>query len=130
MKDDISQFKEQLKSKGEQAIEEFLSKLNNAQREAVQVCIDAANSSVPTGIRYTNAWILECIFLRIKSRRAYEHIRKHKILQVPTIDTLNKYMKSMKPSYGFQEAVFELLKYKSLLMEPFYRRGLFNLIIN
>lgn len=89
---------------------------SSAQQEAVKTCLTAAQCKGPTGIRYSQPWILECILFRIKSRRAYLHVLSHQIFQVPTIDTLNKYLKKMKPSYGFNAETFDLLRAKAAEM--------------
>lgn len=75
------------------------------------------------GIRYTKRWILECILLSIKSRKAYLHLRNHNILPLPTLATLRSYMKNMKPRYGFDPQVFNILKKKSAAMKPEEKRG-------
>lgn len=75
------------------------------------------------GIRYSKRWILECLFLSIKSRKAYLHLRSNNILVLPTLQTLKNYLKGMKPQYGFDPHVFNMLKKKSSSMKPEERRG-------
>ena len=58
-----------------------------------------------------------------KNKKAYIHLRSHNILALPTINTLNKYIKDFSPSYGFDPALFAMLKKKSLAMKPEERRG-------
>lgn len=94
------------------------------QQEAIRACLAAAKCKGPNGIQYTNDWVLECLLIRIKSRKAYEHLRKHQILQLPTIDTLTKYLKNLKASYGFCSSTLELLRMKAAAMKPEDRRGL------
>ena len=74
-------------------------------------------------MRYTNMWVYECLLLRIKSRKTYTHLRNHKILALPSIETLSRYMKAMKGSYGFNESTFKVLKIKTATMDPCNVRG-------
>lgn len=99
------------------AVEAAISKLPEAQKMAVQACFAASNVKGIQGMRYNNQWIFECLLLRIKSRRAYEHIRKHKILVLPCKKTLDRYIQNMKGTYGFQQSTFDVLKQKTTHME-------------
>lgn len=103
-------------------IDEEMSKLPPTQREAFKTCIDAAK--VPTqGRRYTQQWIYECLLMRIKNKKLYEHLRSHEILSLPHESTLNKYLKRMGSAYGFNPVTFHLLKKQSKQKEPAERRG-------
>lgn len=64
------------------------------------------------GMRYSKRWILECLLLSIKGRKTYLHLRSNNILPLPTLTTLRKYLKNMKPEYGFDPHVFNMLKKK------------------
>lgn len=79
------------------------------------------------GIRYSKRWILECILLSVKSRKAYLHLKNHNILPLPTLGTLKTYLKNMKPRFGFEPQVFKTLQKKSASMNPQERRGKFYL---
>ena len=83
---------------------------------AVQACFNASKVK-KNGIRYTNQWIYECLLLRIKSRKTYSHLRKHDILCLPCFETLNRYLKSNKGTYGFNDSTFQILKVKTASME-------------
>lgn len=112
----------------ETAIQNLLKILPDQQKEAVSACIAASKVSNAKGIRYTLPWIYECLLLRIKSKKAYDHIRQNNILCLPTSQTLNRYIKSIKGTYGFQESVFNCLSKKASAMEPSVRRGKKDLI--
>lgn len=107
-----------------QAVEGAISKLPSNQQLSVQACLTAAKAKNKNGIRYTTQWVYECLLLRIKSKKTYNHIRNHKILAVPCIKTLNRYIRVIKGCYGFQENTFKLLKEKSGKMEPSDVRGM------
>ncbi|KAE9521504.1 hypothetical protein AGLY_018103 [Aphis glycines] len=86
------------------------TRLKKHQQEAFKSCIAAAKVSSIHGMRYNTYWVYECLLIRIKSHKAYEHLRKHKILALPSIDTLNRYINKMDSGYGFHKGIFELLK--------------------
>lgn len=106
----------------ETAIENSISKLSEEQQQAVRSCL--ASAKVPNkGRRYTQQWVYECILMRIKSKKLYEHLRSHHILALPHVDTLNKYIKRMGSAYGFNDTMFKLLNVKSKELDPAERRG-------
>lgn len=108
----------------EKIIEETISKLPQNQQLAVQACFAAAKLKDNRGIRYSNEWVYECILLRIKSAKTYNHLRSHNILTLPSSETLNRYIKIVKGCYGFQSSIFEILKKKTANMEPNDVRGI------
>lgn len=63
------------------------------------------------------------MLIRIKSRKAYEHLKKHKILALPSIDTLNRYIHKMDSVYGVHKSIFELLNKKSSEMSLEQRKS-------
>lgn len=102
---------------------ELIHKLPEQMQEAMNTCRQYACAKDKRGMRYTKRWILECILMRIKSRKAYLHLESHSILPVPTLSTLNGYLKTMKPTYGFDSSFFASLKKKVSSMKPEERRG-------
>lgn len=104
-------------------MEEAISGLPNVQQEAVRTCFASAKVSNSKNRRYTLAWIYECLLIRIKGRAVYEHLRTQKLLPLPCIHTLNKYISKMNGCYGFQKSTFELLKKKASYMKAEDRRG-------
>lgn len=119
---------EELKSKWystkEEIFDSIVSSLPEEQREVVRCCIDAAKHCSSKGRRYTMKWIYECLLLRIKSRKAYEHVRNHNLFPLPSLQTLNKYMTNLDSAYGFNIKVFECLKKKASEMAECDRRGI------
>lgn len=91
--------------------------LPESQRAAVMACFDASKVKSKRGIRYTTQWIYECLLLRIKSRKAYEHLRTKQILALPTVETLTRYTKCIKGTYGFDNSTFAVLKEKTASVE-------------
>ena len=107
----------------EAKMEEKICELPPEQQEAVRACFEAAKVKSPRGKRYDIRWVYECILMRIKSKSLYQHILDRKILSVPTLQTLDSYLKKMNSSYGFDLNVFECLKEKSSDMSGLERRG-------
>jgi len=105
-----------------EAIQKACNKLPESQRTAVQACFNASKKKDSRGSRYTNQWIYECLFLRIKSRKTYNHLRTHKILALPCLETLSRYIKVIK---GFDEKTFDILKKKTASMSSTDVRGEF-----
>lgn len=137
LKNKIADLKLRCSQTDSSSLEKAIQKLPESQQASVRACFNASKAKGKKGIRYTNQWIYECLLLRIKSRKAYNHIRSHDILAVPTVQTLNRYMKVMKGSYGFNDEIFIVLKEKTSSMQPSNLRGnvecisySFNLILN
>ncbi|KAH9380738.1 hypothetical protein HPB48_008880 [Haemaphysalis longicornis] len=61
--------------------------------------------------------------MKMKSPALYEHLRKEKILAVPSKTTLRKYLKSYKAGFGFTMKVFDVLRRKTSSMDEFKLHG-------
>nr|XP_042912360.1 uncharacterized protein LOC122272584 [Parasteatoda tepidariorum] len=99
-----------------------MENLPEGQREAISACLRAAKSP-STGMRYTSQWIYECLLLKIKSTKAYNHLRSHQLLKLPSPATLYRYLKNVKGCYGFQSSIFKCLEGKSKVMTMANKRG-------
>ncbi|KAH9366487.1 hypothetical protein HPB48_021378 [Haemaphysalis longicornis] len=75
-------------------LERPIKELPKKQQHAVRACFEACKRKSLRGFRYEKAWLLECIILRMKSPRLYEHLRSHKILVLPSRVCLQKYIKA------------------------------------
>ncbi|KAE8745123.1 hypothetical protein FOCC_FOCC008188, partial [Frankliniella occidentalis] len=95
-----------------QKLIDLLEGLPDAQKQAVLAIFNAAKVKGPTGNRYFLDWVYEAMLMRIKSHRLYEHIRRRKILPLPCRSLLGRYMKKIHPVFGFQTALFQVLKEK------------------
>lgn len=42
------------------------------------------------GMRYDAEWLMECLLMRIKSPRAYKHLRANMLLPLPCPDTIRR----------------------------------------
>lgn len=95
-----------------------INKLPKNHQEAVNACLNASKVSSANGRRYTLNWIYECILIRIKSKKTYEHLRTYGILALPSTETIHKYLLHTKGVYGFQSSTFKSLKEKACHMRP------------
>lgn len=111
-RENILRLKKNCANMKEEIFETNISSLPKEQQQAVRSCFAAAKLKNNKGRRYEMSWIYECILMRIKSKRLYEHILNRKILAVPTLQTLDTYLKKLNSSYGFNLSIFEGLKEK------------------
>ncbi|KAK3907953.1 Transposable element P transposase [Frankliniella fusca] len=106
-----------------EVLDKAIKSLPEAQQEAVRSIFDASHRKGPRGRRYTIEWVYECMLMRIKSPVLYAHIRKHKILVIPSETTIKRYLKNYTGTYGFQASLFEMLSQKGKEMSPQKKRG-------
>lgn len=106
----------------EEKLEQSLTGLPEKQRQQVQACFQASKRKGMQEMKYSEEWVLECILMRIKSPKLYEHIRRHNIIVLPSKSCLHRYMKDYKSSFGLNENVFAAIAEKTKDME-FERHG-------
>ncbi|KAE8737771.1 hypothetical protein FOCC_FOCC016761 [Frankliniella occidentalis] len=123
LNDKLEQMQVQYDTLKETQIEDLTKNLPPRQKEAVLACIHCAKAKGPNGRRYTQQWMYECALLRIKSPALYRKMRRDQTLALPSPRTLQRYMKRLKPAYGFLPATFEMLEKKSKEMEVDERHG-------
>lgn len=109
------------------AIDEL--KLDINLKENILSTIQAAKTR-PNGVRYTQTWIYECILLKIKSRHTYEHLRNHKLMALPSSETIRRYLRKLKPAYGFQSGIFDMLAEKGKDLDLMEKEGIMSNLIN
>ncbi|KAG0415812.1 hypothetical protein HPB47_007009 [Ixodes persulcatus] len=107
----------------ESRLEEKIATLPKKQQLSVLHCFRASQRKTTHGMAYDEEWMLECIMMRMKSPRLYEHIRKHEILILPSRTCIQKYMKAYKSGFGFNPKTFEALSAKTKDMDLFHRHG-------
>lgn len=107
----------------DESLSNSIKHLPDEMQEVAKMIYKYGNVDDKRGMRYSKRWILECILISIKSRTSYSHLRSHNILPLPTLATLKLYLTNMKPRFGFDPAVFNILKRKSASMKPEERRG-------
>lgn len=107
----------------EEILNAYIETMPPTWRTAVLACVAAAKAKSSKGRRYTSQWIYECQLLRIKSLGLYKKMLRDNFLPLPSLRTLQRYMRKLKPAYGFQENTFTMLKEKSSLLPEATRHG-------
>nr|CAH0105887.1 unnamed protein product [Daphnia galeata] len=62
------------------------------------------------GMHCEAQWLLECLLLRIKSVAAYEHIRRLKLLPLPSCSTLRRLLSGVSCHFGFNTAALKAVE--------------------
>ena len=104
-------------------LKSYLETMPPKWQTAVLACVSAAKAKSSQGRRYTTQWVYECQLLRIKSLSLYKKMLRDNFLPLPSLRTLQRYMRKLKPAYGFQENTFTMLKEKSALLPEALRHG-------
>lgn len=78
MKEKVDLLKQKYANASSAIIENEIVRLPESQQEAVRACFAAAKLKDPKGNRYSINWIYECLLVKIKSRKVYEHLRTRK----------------------------------------------------
>lgn len=117
----------QMKAKNEQVPEELVFEkikgLPQKQQAAVRTCFEAACRKSKKRMKYGKEWLLECILMRMRSPKLYEHLRRQEILTLPGRTCLNKAAQHFKSGFGFNPNVFTALKEKVKELDGFNRHG-------
>lgn len=61
--------------------------------------------------------------MRIRGPALYKHIREHNILPLPSMSTIRRHCIGLKATYGFQNSLFEAMKFKGESMKDNEKRG-------
>ncbi|KAL5237829.1 hypothetical protein ACI65C_005239 [Semiaphis heraclei] len=104
-------------------LDSYISELPNKQKQLVKACFDAAKCKLSNGRRYTTSWAYECLLMHIKSPKLYRKMRKDNIMPLPSYATLLRYIKRLRPAYGFSQETFQILGMKSKNMRIAERHG-------
>ncbi|CAD6225374.1 GSCOCG00005646001-RA-CDS [Cotesia congregata] len=124
LKDKISMAKSKCAQKSQAVLQEAIKNLPLEFQTVVNSCFEAAKKKTSKGRRYTLEWIYEYMLIRLKNRNTYQLLRNRKILPLPCLETLNKYIRKISCSaYGFQPATFLSLKERCKAMTKGEKRG-------
>lgn len=105
-----------------ETLEAQIARLPPRQQEAVRQCF-AASRVKPNGLRYTKSWVLDCLIMKMKSPRLYEHLRRNNILALPCKSTLKRYVHAYRTVFGFSERVLKQLKEKTAELDVWKKHG-------
>lgn len=95
----------------DEAFRARIESLSPKQKEAALHIFAAAKRKGMQEMTYSRNWILECIIMKMKGPRLYEHLGKQQILVLQTKATLQNYLRSYRSGFGFNTKVRnELLK--------------------
>ena len=82
--------KDELTNEKSQSISKALSTLPPIQQLAIEASLKQVHAKGPKGVRYTRAWIMNCLLLRVASPKAYNMLRNMKLLPLPTCSRLSQ----------------------------------------
>ncbi|XP_049522179.1 uncharacterized protein LOC125944849 [Dermacentor silvarum] len=119
----MKQMKEKNAQNDSTAFEEAVKALPVKQQSQVKACFAACRRKSTKGMKYESEWALECLIMSMKSPRLYEHIRKNKIMTLPSRTSLRRYLKSYRSGFGLSEKVFAAVAEKTKSMDSFQRHG-------
>ncbi|KAH6938795.1 hypothetical protein HPB50_012882 [Hyalomma asiaticum] len=88
------------------------------QQQLVRASLAACNRRSTKGTKYEAQWVLECAVMCMKSPRLYEHIRKHKIMVLPSRTSLRCFLKKYRSGIGLSTKLLAAVKEKTKTMDP------------
>ncbi|KAG0416226.1 hypothetical protein HPB47_006587 [Ixodes persulcatus] len=94
-------------------LDEELKRLPSMQQQQVRACLEASKRKSMCGMKFTDEWALECIIMRMKSPRLYEHLRKQKTLVLPGRTCLRTYTRAYRGGFGLNVNMFRCLAEKT-----------------
>ncbi|KAG0436604.1 hypothetical protein HPB47_017867 [Ixodes persulcatus] len=97
--------------------------LPQKQQLAVRTCFRAAQRRSLRGMTYDDNWIVECVMMRMRSPKLYEHLQRENIFVLPGRSCLQKYRQWFKGGFGLNPNIFSALKEKTKGMDTFSHHG-------
>ncbi len=76
----------------------------------IRMIVDKSHCGNGKGMRYDAEWLMECLLMRIKSPKAYNHLRTHSLLPLPCNNTIRKLLSSFPCSFGFNDEALLSIK--------------------
>jgi len=111
-----AQLKKALTGASQHRLHESIANLPANQQLVVNQCLKQMAAKSSKGMRYQHDWLLSCILLRIKSPKAYSHLRDHAFLLLPSRTTLSRYVGVIRAQAGISDEALEILAKKLKLM--------------
>jgi len=96
----VAHLKAKLNTVSTSKLRSLIADLPHGQRLIVEHFMHQRRVKSPRGMRYDHKWILSCILLRIKSPKAYKHLRDGCLLPLPSRATLQRYMEVIRAEVG------------------------------
>ncbi|KAH9363211.1 hypothetical protein HPB48_003856 [Haemaphysalis longicornis] len=91
-----------IKMKQEQ-FHSVLAHLPEAQHLVVRECIQMSKCASPKGHRYSSNFLTMCMMLHIRSPASYSFLRESKLLPLPAVSTVRRYISMVTTESGFDE---------------------------
>lgn len=104
-----------------------LSSLDNLPSKTTVIIdqtLSNANVKSKHGNRYSTEWTLDALLIRCKSTKAYRMLRENQYLPLPSMSTLNRNIRALRPEFGFDKALLTGLKEKLAQFPLNERRGM------
>ncbi|KAH6937540.1 hypothetical protein HPB50_001683 [Hyalomma asiaticum] len=67
-------------------------------------------------MQYNVEWIVECIMMKMRSPKLYEHLRKEAIMVLPGRTCLRRYLQRFEGGFGLSANIFNALTEKTKRM--------------
>lgn len=115
--------KAQNETVSEEAFESKIRSLPPKQQLAVKSCFVAARRKSHKGMQYNDEWIVECIMMKMRSPKLYEHLRKEAIMVLPGRTCLRRYLQRFEGGFGLSANIFNALTEKTKTMDVYSRHG-------
>lgn len=108
----------------DEAVAKLISSIpEEKHKEVVRTIIMASKCNNTKNRRYSNEWMYECILMRIKSPALYRKMLRDNLLPLPSFRTIQRFLKKLKPQFGFHEATFRMMGKKAQHMKEDERHG-------
>jgi hypothetical protein len=75
------------------------------------------------GIRYDTEWLFQCLLLRVKSPKGYDHLRENGILPLPSHSTIQRLIRGIPGSFGLNDFSIDAIGRNLSGKEKYLRKG-------
>ncbi|KZS06447.1 Uncharacterized protein APZ42_030095 [Daphnia magna] len=110
VKIELNTLRTQLSQPTEEKFIEFIETLQPQAQVLLKAILRKSACKDVRGIRYDTEWIFNCLLLRIKSPKAYDHLRgdgKNGMQPLPSRNTINSLIREIPGTYGLNDFSIE-----------------------
>lgn len=115
----IEKMKQDNEAISSSSFKEKLHSQPKKQQVQVRECFEASKKKQTNGMLFQQEWILEWIVMHMKSPHLNEHIRKLKIMVVPSPSCLRTYVRKYKSGFGFNKVLTAIAE-KARTIDPYH----------
>jgi hypothetical protein len=124
LKEEILSLKTKMSKMEDEAVDKILKGIKEEKhKEVIKAIIMASKCTNSKNRRYSNEWMYECILMRIKSPALYRKMLRDDLLPLPSFRTIQRFIKKLKPQFGFHEPTFKLMQEKAKYLPEIERHG-------